>query len=316
MVWLIGRFWRWLRAPFKRNDVFILIVVATFIFKFCHEMKQLNENYDACLADFLKDKNLLDDDFKVKAYNGSLVLCQIAVNMHVFGLMSSLDSHLKDRNFTESESESDCVLDKVNDSPFLEVFLKQSLYNMTTSTIIPKETLNRKENVEPSLNKQLNDILLQCKDRKAERMYFDHIYNVARNWTLLEGEWKLVKDYCLKTYLKSNKLIQSDFDLTPIVQLPMILQSFCYYEVLAPIKGVIESSFWNWDNEMEILSYAEKLCASIQIEKHGVVEKLTAVAIASSFGVNQQEKAIEYKDYERIRLLALTAVAEKCRKII
>lgn len=94
----------------------------------------------------------------------------------------------------------------------------------------------------------------------------------------------------------------------------MILESFCYYEVFAPIKGVIENGFWSLD-KAESLSYAEQLCLSIQIEKHGVVEKLTAVAIASSFGMNQQEKAIEYKDYERIRLLTITAVAEKCRKI-
>lgn len=199
MVWIFGRFWRWLNAPLKKNVYIFFFVIAVFFFKIRHEMKQLDDNYDACLADFLKDKNLLDGDCKVKAYNGSIMICQIAVNMYVFGLMSAVDSHLKDRNFTESES--DCVFDKVNDSPFLEVFLKQSLYNI--ATVMPKRTLNRtKENIEPSVDKQLNDILLECKDRKAERMYFDHIYNVARNWTLLEGEWRMVKDYCLKTYLK------------------------------------------------------------------------------------------------------------------
>lgn len=257
----------------------------------------IGENFEKCLGDYLNETGHLDSNFDVDPFIGSKVLCRIMINMHLSIKFFSLDYALKYSNLTESELT--CMRSKIADPEYVEKSLMSDLYNRSTK--LHKEEIKAKTDaLDAWFDSYLEGNLYRCKDLETEHRYFNHIFekSASPSNSLLDDEWKPVKEFCFKRHIMKEQLLQSDFNLT--TEAHEISEHFCHYQVIEPYRRiVIASGYWNFI-KLEVFGASKQVCIIDLVEKYLVIEKLMAVSVAAAYGMSDDQRKVELKHYDRI----------------
>lgn len=281
---------------------FGIIVGSILIFRLLREAIYVGKNFEQCIGSYMEKNGLLEDGFKADSFNGSAAICRIMINIRLGIHYYCVNEAYEILNYTQHEKK--CIGTKISESMFAEYAVKELLYEYSTQ-MSKKDLEKRKKAMKKAMTSSLNTAVDQCTKLKFERSFFDHIFNISKkSHQILTENNILVMDYCFKRYIEKNRLLQSDFDITPFMIIDQSSptfanESFCRHDVIEPSKKVIEEKYLK-SIEIEGFNIKIQMCIMKQLKKHPLVEKLTAVAFASAFGMTEDEKEEELLHYETI----------------
>lgn len=297
-----GLLLEWLRSVAMRNrstdpvadlKVFVLGILY---FKLLIQYNEIGDHPQPCIASYLERSG----HNEATPFNGSSIICNFYNTILHFKIENEFERVMSEKKFHEHLKT--CIKTKADGSSFVENLARK---------ILRDENLKLQENRIVKIEESLDDYFYQCMDLTNVYRYFQHIFNVFKESSLLD-EWRIVKDYCFKTYFLDNQLIRSDFDLKPITDL-VLDKKFCYHNAIEPIKKyVIEPNFLTWIGIEKLLPLAYKVCVIEELENSIIFGKFSAVAIASSMGMTKDEKEIELKDFDRIYRQFAIKVHKNC----
>lgn len=260
----------------------------------------IGENFEKCLGDYLNETGHLDSNFKVDPFIGSKILCRIMINIHLGVKFYSLDYAFKYFNLTESELT--CMRSKIGEPEYVEKSLISDLYNRSTkmhkSEIKAKIAL-----LDAWFDSYITENYYHCRNLDIEHRFFNHIFekSASSSNNFIDDEWKSLKEFCFKHYIRKKQLLQSDFDLaTRSYEIKGEYLDFCYYQVIEPYKRfVIASVYWNFI-KLDEFGASKQICIIDLVEKYLVIEKLMAVSVAAAYGMSDDQRKVELKHFDRI----------------
>lgn len=187
----------------KRFLVKILIFAAIFCVIDCRSTTLDIGN--ACIAQFLKERKILHDEFPVSA-DLDASQCRLLVPL----IISAFESVLCTKLNTEESIKADCVMKSIKKEKSMEYMLMQEIIIMTRG--LDEETV--KQNLESSKEKLRNSFEKAAKDCDSDPNYgglFDNILEIKN-----ESLAVLRQDYCFTKFVIESKLINvKDVDVNP-----------------------------------------------------------------------------------------------------
>lgn len=288
------RFLRFLLSPWNKHWYLNTSLLLSYLL--IKQAVYIGENYEKCLGNYLNKTGNLESNFKVDPFIGSSVMCRIMINVDLSIKFYSFGYFFASQNFTKIEAS--CMQSEMSGPDYVEYYLKTALYNRSTK--MPKNEIEAKTTLLSDwFNDRIKENLYKCRELEEERWFFNHIFNISRyENTLLNDNFKTIKEFCFKQYMLKEKLLQSDFNLT--MEFQPISDIFCRYHVVEPFKNeAIALLFWTFFG-LEKMDTSKKMCAIDLVEKFMIIEKLTGISAAAAFGMNDEQKDVELKHFDRL----------------
>lgn len=157
---------------------------------------------DTCIADYLKSKGLVGDEFgSAKPLNP---LCSVIVEVTKTNILDSVKREIM--NDKDMQKESECVMESLKNSDFGNSLLL--IYVYETSDNLASEEMQKKLNLAKSqVTHATFNSFMSCQAEKKFTQVFDDLVNGDNS---SEEETDEQEDYCIRKHIIDNNLINKN----------------------------------------------------------------------------------------------------------